>query len=151
MTAHRVLLTGANGFIASHILSQLLAASHSVRAVVRSQSKVDSVRELFPAASSQLDFAIVSHPHNSRAQNTLILYLFRSQISLHLEPLIKLFSQILPLMLFYTQLLHSSTRSQETHPTFLTQLSREPPKSSRASSELLKMSSESSSQAVLLR
>lgn len=59
MAAHRVLLTGANGYVASHILSQLLAASHSVRAVVRSQSKVDSVRELFPASSTQLDFAIV--------------------------------------------------------------------------------------------
>ncbi|KAH7135075.1 3-beta hydroxysteroid dehydrogenase/isomerase family protein-like protein [Dendryphion nanum] len=59
MAPHRVLLTGANGYIASHILSQLLSASHSVRAVVRSQSKVESVRSLFPASSSQLDFAIV--------------------------------------------------------------------------------------------
>jgi len=38
--SHRILLTGANGYIASHILSQLLSPSsslpHSVRAVVRS-------------------------------------------------------------------------------------------------------------------
>lgn len=62
MSSHRVLLTGANGFIASHILSQLLSspAQHSVRAVVRSQSKVEDVKSLFPSASSkQLDFAIV--------------------------------------------------------------------------------------------
>ena len=66
MAVHRVLLTGANGYVASHILSQLLAASHSVRAVVRSQSKVDSVKELFPSASSQLDFAIVRKPARIR-------------------------------------------------------------------------------------
>jgi len=62
MASHRILLTGANGFIASHILSQLLSspAKHSIRAVVRSQSKVDDVKALFPEASEkQLDFAIV--------------------------------------------------------------------------------------------
>jgi nucleoside-diphosphate-sugar epimerase len=61
---HRILLTGANGYIASHILSQLLSPSsplsHSVRAVVRSQSKVDAIRALFPSTpSSRLDFAVV--------------------------------------------------------------------------------------------
>lgn len=62
MTSHRILLTGANGFIALHILSLLLSlpAKHSVRAVVRSQSKADDVKALFSSASSaQLDFAIV--------------------------------------------------------------------------------------------
>jgi nucleoside-diphosphate-sugar epimerase len=54
---HRILLTGANGFIASHILSQLLSAHHSVRAVVRSQTKAAAVRALHPSAN--LDFAIV--------------------------------------------------------------------------------------------
>ncbi|OCK76200.1 NAD(P)-binding protein [Lepidopterella palustris CBS 459.81] len=58
MSTHRVLLTGANGFVGSHILSQLLSAKHSVRAVVRSQSKVDAVRADFPSFSN-LDFAIV--------------------------------------------------------------------------------------------
>jgi nucleoside-diphosphate-sugar epimerase len=59
--SHRILLTGANGYIASHILSQLLSTTpHSVRAVVRSQSKVDSIKALFPnVPSSQLDYAIV--------------------------------------------------------------------------------------------
>lgn len=62
MASHRILLTGANGFVASHILSQLLAspAQHSVRAVVRSASKVDAVKSLFPSTSpQQLDFAVV--------------------------------------------------------------------------------------------
>ncbi|KAF2261737.1 3-beta hydroxysteroid dehydrogenase/isomerase family protein-like protein [Lojkania enalia] len=60
MASHRILLTGANGFVASHILSQLISASHSVRAVVRSPSKVSAIKSLFPSASpSQLDFAVV--------------------------------------------------------------------------------------------
>ncbi|KAF1958442.1 NAD(P)-binding protein [Byssothecium circinans] len=62
MAAHRILITGANGYIASHIISQLLSSStpHSIRAVVRSQSKVEDVKAVFPSASSaQLDFAIV--------------------------------------------------------------------------------------------
>lgn len=56
---HRILLTGANGYIATHILSQLLASPsrHSIRAVVRSQSKVDALKALFPNTS--LDFAVV--------------------------------------------------------------------------------------------
>lgn len=57
MSPSRVLLTGANGFVGSHILSQLLNANFSVRAVVRSQSKADTVRGDFPSPS--LDFAIV--------------------------------------------------------------------------------------------
>jgi nucleoside-diphosphate-sugar epimerase len=59
---HRILLTGANGYIATHILTQLLASPsrHSVRAVVRSQSKVSSLQSLFARIpSTRLDFAIV--------------------------------------------------------------------------------------------
>ncbi|EXF81755.1 NAD dependent epimerase/dehydratase [Colletotrichum fioriniae PJ7] len=56
----RVLLTGANGFIAQHILAQFLEAGHSVRAVVRSQSSVDQLRKTFASyPSTQLDFALV--------------------------------------------------------------------------------------------
>ncbi|KAF2032407.1 NAD(P)-binding protein [Setomelanomma holmii] len=59
--SHRILLTGTNSYIASHILSQLLATkNYSVRAVVRSQSKVDAIKALLPNASAQqLDFAVV--------------------------------------------------------------------------------------------
>ncbi|KAF2680269.1 3-beta hydroxysteroid dehydrogenase/isomerase family protein-like protein [Lentithecium fluviatile CBS 122367] len=60
--AHRILLTGANGYIATHILKQLLSspAQHSVRAVVRSLAKVDDVKVVFPDVDNKrLDFAIV--------------------------------------------------------------------------------------------
>jgi nucleoside-diphosphate-sugar epimerase len=39
-TKHRVLLTGASGFIGNHILAQLLSAGFSVRAIVRSQVRL---------------------------------------------------------------------------------------------------------------
>jgi uncharacterized protein YbjT (DUF2867 family) len=60
--SHRILLTGANGYIATHILKQLLAspAQHSIRAVVRSPSKVNDVKAVFPnIKSNHLDFAVV--------------------------------------------------------------------------------------------
>lgn len=55
----RILLTGANGFIGAHILDVLLSKGHSVRAILRSQSKVDQVLADFPNYGSTLDFGIV--------------------------------------------------------------------------------------------
>lgn len=54
-----MLLTGANGFIASHVLSDILARGWSVRAIVRSQAKADQVVSDFPNHGSQLDTGIV--------------------------------------------------------------------------------------------
>jgi nucleoside-diphosphate-sugar epimerase len=58
MSQH-VLLTGANGFLGTHILSQLLAAGFHVRSIVRSQSKADQLSSIFPAYASKMDFGIV--------------------------------------------------------------------------------------------
>lgn len=59
MSSHRILLTGANGFLGSHILRQLLPRPNvSVRAVVRSASKIESVKSDF-GTYTNLDFAIV--------------------------------------------------------------------------------------------
>ncbi|OCT44943.1 putative oxidoreductase [Cladophialophora carrionii] len=61
MAHPRVLLTGANGFIGSHILSLFLEKSIFVQAVVRSEAKAQKVRQDFPAFDkTQLDFSIVS-------------------------------------------------------------------------------------------
>ncbi|GJD04508.1 NAD dependent epimerase/dehydratase [Colletotrichum higginsianum IMI 349063] len=55
-----VLLTGANGFIAQHILAQFLEAGHSVLAVVRSESSASRLRATFRSyPPPQLDIAIV--------------------------------------------------------------------------------------------
>jgi nucleoside-diphosphate-sugar epimerase len=60
MSSKRVLLTGANGYLAQHILSQFLSAGHSVRGIVRSQSKVEQLQKSFSGySSSQLDFGVV--------------------------------------------------------------------------------------------
>ena len=60
MSVDRVLLTGASGFIAQHILLQLLSAGHAVRATVRSEAKAESVRRILRgqgADLSRLEFA----------------------------------------------------------------------------------------------
>jgi len=57
--AQRVLLTGSNGFVGSHILEQLLSRGLSVRGIVRSQAKAQQVLSDFPNYGSQLDFGIV--------------------------------------------------------------------------------------------
>lgn len=59
MTATKVLLTGVNGYIGSHILDVLLAHGLSVRGVVRSEQKADQVRGDYITADDRLDFAIV--------------------------------------------------------------------------------------------
>ncbi len=60
MASPRVLLTGANGFIGSHILSHFLEKSIFVQAVVRSQEKANRVMKDFPTTDrSMLDFSIV--------------------------------------------------------------------------------------------
>lgn len=56
----RTLLTGGSGFIASHILDELLKRGHSVVTTVRSQEKADQIRESHPSISKDnLDFVIV--------------------------------------------------------------------------------------------
>ncbi|XP_072168505.1 uncharacterized protein [Diadema setosum] len=54
----KVLVTGASGYIASHIVQQLLEAGYKVRGTVRSlsnASKVEPLRKLCPNASSDLE------------------------------------------------------------------------------------------------
>ncbi|KAJ5111613.1 methylglyoxal reductase (NADPH-dependent) gre2 [Penicillium argentinense] len=48
----RVLLTGGNGFLASHILDLLLARGHSVVTTVRSHEKAEQIRERYPYTST---------------------------------------------------------------------------------------------------
>lgn len=57
--SQRILLTGANGYIGSHILSLLLSHGHSVRVTTRSQSKAAQVISDFPNYGPRLDTDIV--------------------------------------------------------------------------------------------
>lgn len=59
MSDHRVLLTGANGFVGAHILSQLLSKSIPVHITVRSPGKASQVIADHPNAGTLLTFSIV--------------------------------------------------------------------------------------------
>ncbi|KAH7200998.1 hypothetical protein BKA60DRAFT_600865 [Fusarium oxysporum] len=54
-----VLVTGANGFIATHVLQNLLQGGYRVRGVVRSQASADAVLETFPEHSGSLSVIVV--------------------------------------------------------------------------------------------
>ncbi|KAI9646647.1 hypothetical protein NHQ30_004644 [Ciborinia camelliae] len=68
----RILLTGANGFVGSWVLDHLLKQGHSVRAIIRSQSKAQQVSSDFPTYESQLDFGIVPDITTSRAFDEVV-------------------------------------------------------------------------------
>ena len=61
--AHLILLTGASGFVAAHILHSLLHHGYDVRGTVRSEAAADRVRKthghLIEGKQSRLTFAIV--------------------------------------------------------------------------------------------
>jgi len=57
-----VLVTGVNGYIASHVADQLLEAGYHVRGTVRSTSKADWLYELFDQKYGQGKFAAVEVP-----------------------------------------------------------------------------------------
>ncbi len=55
----KVLVTGANGFIAGWIMKALLENDFSVRGTVRSAKKVEALKALFPNHAARLEFAVV--------------------------------------------------------------------------------------------
>ncbi|KAK1986697.1 NAD dependent epimerase/dehydratase [Colletotrichum cereale] len=54
-----LLVTGANGYIGTHIVSHALERGHNVRATARSESSFANLRALFPDSLDRLSFAIV--------------------------------------------------------------------------------------------
>ncbi|KAK3937326.1 hypothetical protein QBC46DRAFT_11946 [Diplogelasinospora grovesii] len=58
----KVLLTGGSGFIAAHILEQLLAKNHSVVTTVRSEEKASKIREAYPDKASSGALVVVIVP-----------------------------------------------------------------------------------------
>lgn len=56
----RVLLSGGSGFIAAHVLDDLLERGHSVVTTVRSQEKADKIKAAHSKyGKDKLDFALV--------------------------------------------------------------------------------------------
>lgn len=54
-----VLVTGANGFIATHVVQNLLQKGYHVRGVVRSPASADAVLETFRDSSEFLSVIVV--------------------------------------------------------------------------------------------
>jgi nucleoside-diphosphate-sugar epimerase len=54
-----VLVTGANGFLAMHVVQALLEKGYRVRGTVRSESKTIHIRKTFAKHGDKLEFAIV--------------------------------------------------------------------------------------------
>lgn len=83
----RVVVTGANGFIASHVISRLLLLGFQVVGTVRSQNKADAVRktheQLNPDCSRLLETAIVEDITDPEAYS-LLFKSFQPVAILHL-------------------------------------------------------------------
>jgi hypothetical protein len=61
----KVLVTGANGFIAAHCISVLLCHSHQVRATVRSETKATTTRRALLSAGidiTNLELVVITDP-----------------------------------------------------------------------------------------
>lgn len=59
MPAETVLITGASGYVATHIVDAFVKAGYAVRGTVRSDETVEKVRRTFLQYMNQLSFAIV--------------------------------------------------------------------------------------------
>jgi nucleoside-diphosphate-sugar epimerase len=55
----KVLVTGANGFAAIHIVDTLLRKGYSVRGTLRSESKGTHLKKLFGKYGDQLELVVV--------------------------------------------------------------------------------------------
>lgn len=58
-TSGKVLVSGANGYVASWVVRTLLESGFSVRATVRSESKGVHLRKLFASYSDRLELVVV--------------------------------------------------------------------------------------------
>jgi nucleoside-diphosphate-sugar epimerase len=54
-----VLVSGANGYIAMHVIQALLQRGYRVRGTVRSESKIPHIRTTFAAFSDKLEIVVV--------------------------------------------------------------------------------------------
>jgi uncharacterized protein YbjT (DUF2867 family) len=54
-----ILVTGATGFIAAHVIQQFLEAGYTVKGTVRSEAAAEKVRKAHPKYADALEFAIV--------------------------------------------------------------------------------------------
>jgi len=56
----RTLVTGANGFVAAHVIDQLFKAGHTITGSVRDVTKAKQILETHPEYEGKIDFVTVS-------------------------------------------------------------------------------------------
>lgn len=59
MSKGLLLITGATGFIGSHVVDRAIKALYNIRLTVRKEAQIDDLKKLFPLANNQLSFAVV--------------------------------------------------------------------------------------------
>jgi nucleoside-diphosphate-sugar epimerase len=59
MSQSLVFITGATGFIGSHVVVQILEAGYKVRLSVRKESQIDGVKKLFSKHINKVDFVVI--------------------------------------------------------------------------------------------
>jgi nucleoside-diphosphate-sugar epimerase len=64
MPSPTLFITGATGFIGSHVVKNALAAGHRVRLSVRKEEQIENLKKI--VSSDQLDFAVI--PDISKAE-----------------------------------------------------------------------------------
>jgi nucleoside-diphosphate-sugar epimerase len=67
--AGRVLLTGANGFVAAHIVEGLIANNYHIVGTVRSEAKAKEVIALHPSWKSHITWAFITDIGVANAYN----------------------------------------------------------------------------------
>ncbi|KAJ4987178.1 NAD dependent epimerase/dehydratase [Stagonosporopsis vannaccii] len=59
MSQSLIFITGATGFIGSHVVTQALEAGYNLRLSVRKEAQIDNLRKLFSKNANQLDFVVI--------------------------------------------------------------------------------------------
>ncbi|KAI0076363.1 NAD(P)-binding protein [Panus rudis PR-1116 ss-1] len=59
VTSGKVLVSGANGFVATWVVKHLLEQGYSVRGTVRSQSKIPHLQKIFGSHGDKVEFVVV--------------------------------------------------------------------------------------------
>jgi len=60
MSIERVLITGASGFLATHVIAKALEAGYSVRGTVRSKAKGDAIQRRYSHLGDKFDIVVVN-------------------------------------------------------------------------------------------
>jgi nucleoside-diphosphate-sugar epimerase len=59
MSKELILISGASGFIGSHVVDVSLKAGYNVRLTIRKEPQIEELKKLFPAHISNIDFVVV--------------------------------------------------------------------------------------------